>query len=248
MQANPTRSASSRRTRALLGCGAVAGPLFVTVFVVEGRQRRDYNAMRQPVSALALGPRGVVQTANFVVAGTLFLAGARGLSGHSSGRDRLVPALIGGAGLGLLAAAVFPTDPVSGYPPGKETAEPSTTATGTLHNLAALPVFLGVPAAAAFSAVKAIRHADYAWGVYSAVSAATTLATNVLAGAGFGQSPRLVNVAGLCQRIAITAAFGWVSVVCVRARCGSSLEGRPQGRSPRSTPSAGRATSAVASD
>lgn len=217
MHANLTRSASSRLTRTLLGCGAAAGPLFVTVFVAEGLQRRDYNAMRQPVSALALGPRGFVQTANFVVAGTLFLGGARGLARHSSGRDRLVHALIGGAGAGLLAAALFPTDPVSGYPPGTATAAPSTTTTGTLHNLASLPVFMGVTAAAALSALKAIRRADYAWGAYSAASAVTALTTNGLAGAGFGQSARLVNVAGLFQRVAIIAAFGWVSVVCARA-------------------------------
>ncbi len=214
MQANPTSRASSQLTRALLGCGTVAGPLFVTVFVAEAIQRPDYNAMRQPVSALALGPRGFVQTTNFVVAGTLFLGGARGLSRHSD-RDRLVPALIGGAGLGLLAAALFPTDPVPGYPPGP--GAPSTTTTGTLHNLSSLPVFMGVTAAAALSAVKAIRRADYAWGMYSAASGATTLATTTLAGAGFAQSPRLVNVGGLFQRIAIVAAFGWVSVVCGRA-------------------------------
>src|ERR1700734_2410500 len=104
----------------LLCCGAAAGPLFVTVFVVEGARRPDYKPLRHPVSSLALGSRGWVQVTNFAVAGTLYLAGATGLL---RARDpllatRLSPALFAGVGLGLLGSAAFCTDPVSGYPPG----------------------------------------------------------------------------------------------------------------------------------
>src|SRR3984885_629971 len=210
-------AASSPLTRALLRCGLVAGPLFVTVFVVEGTKRRDYRPMQQPVSALALGPRGFVQTANFVAAGTLFLAGGRVLSRAGPGPNRLVPALIGAAGIGLLAAALFPTDPVPGYPPGSESLPPHPTTTGMLHNLASVPVFLGLAVSAALSAIKAIRRGEHVWAAYSAASGATMLTTTVVAGAGFGQSPRLVGVAGLFQRVSIVAGFSWVSIACARA-------------------------------
>lgn len=60
-------------SRGLLCCGAAAGPLFVTVFVLEGTWRPDYKPLRQPVSSLALGSRGWVQVTNFAVAGTLYL-------------------------------------------------------------------------------------------------------------------------------------------------------------------------------
>lgn len=60
----------------LLCCSAAAGPLFVTVFVLEGARRPDYKPLRHPVSSLALGSRGWVQVTNFAVAGTLYLAGA----------------------------------------------------------------------------------------------------------------------------------------------------------------------------
>jgi Protein of unknown function (DUF998) len=210
-------AASSPLTRALLWCGVVAGPLFVAVFVMEGRKRRGYSPMQQPVSALALGPRGFVQTANFIVAGTLFVAGSRGLSRAGSVIGRLVPALIGGAGVGLLAAARFPTDPVPGYPPGSDTSPPHQTTTGMLHNLASVPVFLGLSASAALSAVTAIRRGEHRWAAYSAASGATMLTTTIVAGAGFGQSPRVVDVAGLFQRVSIVSGFSWVSMACARA-------------------------------
>ena len=136
----------AKPSRRLL-CSAVAGPLFVTVFVVEAARRPDYNPRRHPVSSLALGSRGWVQVTNFAAAGMLYLAGAAGLL-HA--RDpvlgtRLGPALLGGVGLGLLGSAAFTTDPVSGYPPGTPDAPTQQTTNMTIHGLAALPIFLGIP-------------------------------------------------------------------------------------------------------
>ena len=61
-------------TRGLLRCGLAAGPAFVAAFLVEGAVRDDYRPLRHPVSSLALGPRGWIQTGNFAVTGALFLA------------------------------------------------------------------------------------------------------------------------------------------------------------------------------
>jgi hypothetical membrane protein len=66
-------------TKALLACGAIAGPLFVLVFLLEGATRADYDPLRHPVSSLALGDYGWVQSANLVVAGLLTLAFSVGL-------------------------------------------------------------------------------------------------------------------------------------------------------------------------
>jgi Protein of unknown function (DUF998) len=138
------------RARGLLRCGLVAGPVFATAFLLQGAVRDGCRPPRHPVSSLALGPRGWIQAANFAVTGTLFLAGATGLSrvGDPATISPAVPALIGAAGAGLIGAAVFPTDPVSGYPPGTLDALPSPSRAGAAHNLAAIPVFLGLPAAA----------------------------------------------------------------------------------------------------
>jgi hypothetical protein len=228
-------------TRALLGCGVVAGPAFVVVFLVEGAARIDYHPLRHPVSSLALGRRGWIQSANFVMAGTLFLAGAAGLSRT---RDRTLagrvePALVGAAGIGLLAAAVFPTDPVSGYPP-ETSAITAPTTTGKAHNLAAVPVFVGLPAAAAFGSISAIRRRHFAWGAYSAATALAMLATGAVAGAGFGQVPRFVRLAGTFQRASIVLGFTWAAALCASALQRFSQSRRAAARFPGSLRSRAR--------
>jgi hypothetical protein len=43
------------------------------------------------------------------------------------------------------------------------------------------------------------------------------LTTMALAGAGFGQSPRLVNLGGLFQRASIITGFAWLTALSARA-------------------------------
>jgi hypothetical protein len=205
-------------TRRLLRCGLAAGPAFVTAFLIEGGVRDGYQPLRHPVSSLALGPRGWIQTGNFALTGTLFLAAAAGLSrtGDPAASSRPVPALIGAAGTGLIGAAIFPTDPVSGYPPGAPGALPGPSLTGTAHNLAAIPVFLGLPAAALASSGRSWETGQRTFALYSASTAITMLTTMALAAAGFGQSPRLVNLGGLFQRASIITGFAWLAALSAR--------------------------------
>jgi hypothetical protein len=209
---------SARWTRGLLYCGLAAGPIFVTAFLVEGARREGYRPSRHPVSSLALGPRGWVQAANFAVTGTLVLAGAAGVwrARDPALNTRVGQALIGAAGAGLIGAAIFATDPVSGYPPGTPDAVLQPSRTGIVHNLAAVPVFVGLPAAAFTCGWRAVRTGQPGFGLYCAATAVTMLATTALAGAGFSQSPRLVNLAGLLQRASIVTGFGWLTVLSVR--------------------------------
>ena len=215
---NPASISGARPawTRRLLRCGVAAGPAFVAVFLLEGAVRDGYRPLRHPVSSLALGPRGWIQTANFAVAGTLFLAGAAGLAraGDPVASGRAAPALVGA---GLVGAAVFTTDPVSGYPPGTPDALTQPSRTGTAHNLAAVPVFVGLPAAALACGWRTWRAGQHRFGLYSAGTAVTMLATAASAGAGFGQSPRLVNLGGLFQRASIITGFAWLTTLSARA-------------------------------
>jgi hypothetical protein len=206
-------------TRSLLRCGLAAGPVFVATFGVEGAVREGYSPRRHPVSSLALGSRGWIQTANFALAGTLLLAGAAGLSraGDRAVTGRAAPVLIGAAGAGLLGSAAFATDPVGGYPPGTPDALGHPSRRGTIHNLGAIPVFLGLPAAALTHGWRSWRTGQRRFGLYSAGTAMAMLAAAVLAGAGFGQSPRLVNLGGLFQRASIITGFAWFTAVFGRA-------------------------------
>ncbi len=214
-----TRPRSATLTRDLLRSGVAAGPLFVAVFLAEGARREDYRPSRHPVSSLSLGPHGWVQAANFGAAGALCLAGAAGLS---RSRDaiigtRLVPALIGAAGLGLLGSAVFPTDPVGGYPPGTPDVPAAQSASMTRHGIAAIPIFLGLPAAALACAWRFRRAGHPWWALYSSATAASTVVNLALAGAGFNQAPKLADRAGLFQRASIITAFAWITAMSARA-------------------------------
>ena len=206
-------------TRRLLRCGVAAGPVFVAVFLLEGAVRDGYHPLRHPVSSLALGSRGWIQTGNFALAGTLFLAGAAGLAraGDPAASSRVAPALIGAAGAGLIGSAVFTTDPVSGYPPGTPDALTEPSRAGAAHNLAAVPVFLGLPAAALACGWRSWRAGQRGAALYSGGTAVTMLATMALAGAGFGQSPRLVHLGGLFQRASIITGFTWLTARSARA-------------------------------
>ena len=195
----------------------IAGPLFVATFLVEGALRPDYDALRHPVSSLALGPRGWVQVVNFAVTGVLYLAFAIGLSRapRISVRTEIGPILIGAAAVGLIGAGVFTTDPISGYPPGTPDAFTEHTAAGVLHDLFSAPTFLALPAAALVFAWS-YRHDDRRWTWYSAGSALVLLVAFGVASAAFSQVPSLVDRGGLFQRVAVTTGFAWLTALAVR--------------------------------
>jgi hypothetical protein len=211
---------STPAVKGLLRCSTAAGPLFASVFLIEGVRRTDYNPLRHPVSSLSLGPRGSVQVANFATTGMLFLAGGLGLSRapDPTGCGRVGSAVLGAAGLDLLGSAMFKTDPISGYPPGTPNVPTEHTATAKIHNIAALPIFLGIPAGALICAWRFQRCDRRGWALYSGATGVLMATTTGLFGAGFSQKEGLVNVAGLFQRIAIITGFGWLAGLSTRAR------------------------------
>lgn len=125
-------------------------PVIVAGVVLEGGIRDGYRPRRHPVSSVASGPRGWVQTGNFAVTGTLVLAAAGGLAraGRPAASSPVTPALIGVAGAGLTGSAVVTTDSVSGYPPGTPDARTHPSLAGAAHTVVAIVVFTGLPAAA----------------------------------------------------------------------------------------------------
>jgi hypothetical membrane protein len=205
-------------TRLLLWCGAVAGPLFIAMFLLEGATAAHYNPLRHPVSSLALAPAGWLQVANFLIAGTLYLAFAAGLwrTPRTAVGTRVGVILIAAAGLGLLGSGVFITDPVSGYPPGTPDAPGDYTTTGALHDLCAIPVFLGIPAAQIAFGSRFFRRRNYGWALYSIGSAVAMLVALVCTNMAFNQVAALVNVGGLLQRITISIGFAWLTALATR--------------------------------
>ena len=59
----------------------MAGPLiFLSVFLIDGWLRPDYDPLSTFVSALSLGPRGWIQISNFIVFGILFFIFSRAIA------------------------------------------------------------------------------------------------------------------------------------------------------------------------
>ena len=73
------RESSAATTRSLLTCGVVAGPLYEVAGVIQMLVRDGFDIRRHALSLLANGDLGWIQTANFLIAGLLVIAGALGM-------------------------------------------------------------------------------------------------------------------------------------------------------------------------
>jgi hypothetical protein len=223
--ASETRESGSGLKRRLLACGAIGPPLFVAVFLVESVVHPPgYDPLRHTVSAFVLGDFGWVQRANFLVTGGLLLAFAFGLRpalrGHGYGGGRVVPALIGLFGIGLIGSALFAADPVSAgatasapYPPGTPVVA-DRTLHGVLHDLFGTPVFLGLPIACSVMAYRFARAGRKGWASYSIGTVAAYLTCFVLTSMALAQPPALLPpVGGLLQRLTIVIGWAWLTAL-----------------------------------
>ena len=203
--------------RISLLCGAIAGPLFMLVLLVQGATREDYNPIRHHGSSLELGSSlGWVQQANFIVAGSLMLIFALGLPGALRERGRRStsgPLLIGVWGLGLLGAGVFLDDPVSGYPPGTPAMTVPPTTHGDMHGKTSLVGFLALTAAYFVFARHFAAWGERRWALYSTLSGVLFPIGFVLFVAASLQAEGLVDVGGLIQRLTVTVAWAWLTLL-----------------------------------
>jgi hypothetical protein len=132
------RCDTSARTRSLLACGVLVGPFYLAVGLIQAFVRDGFDLARHPLSLLANGPGGWVQTANFLLSGLMVIAAAVGLGRVLYLQSRAVGWVLGCFGVGMIAAAVFPADPVDGFPLGTPEGYPTTVSTsGVLHFVAA---------------------------------------------------------------------------------------------------------------
>lgn len=216
--------------------GAAAGPMFVVAFTAIGARRTGYDWRRHAVSSLAAGEDGRLQRANFVLTGLLYAIAAPELarSARRVAGPRVVPVLVGAAGVGLVGAGVFVTDPVAGFPPGADVrgsgvdtrARVPQSRSGTLHNLSGVPVFAGIPVAAASCAVAAARRGEPGWAAVAAGACLLMTGCTALFGAAFGGAPGLAAHGGTFQRVSIATGFGWLTTLSIRSLVAPRGQGR----------------------
>jgi hypothetical protein len=122
------------QTWSLLRWGVVAGPLYLTVGLAQALLREGFDLSRHPLSVLANGPGGWVQTANLVVTGVMVLAAASGFARALGPKSRAATWFLAGYGLAMIAAAIFRADPLDGFPPGTPKGLPTSMSTiGLMH-------------------------------------------------------------------------------------------------------------------
>ena len=170
-------------TRRLLLCGAVAGPLFLLVVLLQDYSRPGVDPRVQPLSLLSLGSWGWLQILNFIVAGVLNLGYAVGLRRvlPGGGSGTIVPVLIAAYGLGLVAVGVFRADPAHGFPPGVGESA-SLSWHGVLHDVGGLVVFLSLAGALVAFALQFRRRRERGWALYALGSAVIVLVLFLAAG------------------------------------------------------------------
>jgi Protein of unknown function (DUF998) len=201
------------RTRTLVNLGMLAGPVFVITYTIVGRRQseRGYLRRRDPVSSLVLGDLGAVQTASFLMTGTLTCASAIGLRRalRPEPGSAAIPLLIGSAGIGFVGAGIFRTDPVG----ERSLTASGLTRTGKFHVASAVPVFSCLPVACLLGARLSSKTSGRAWTLYSTASGVASVVAAALAGLGFAGNARFGANAGVFQRIALVSGLGWLGVL-----------------------------------
>ncbi len=197
-------------TRFLLLCGAVAGPLFIFVVLIQDYSRPGFDPRLMPLSLLSLGDWGWVQISNFVLAGVLNLLYAAGLwrSLHPGRAGTWGPLFIGAYGLGLVTVGVLRTDPSNGFPPGIPTpAQPSWH--GIIHALGGLFVFLFLAAALVTFFRFFLARKEGWWAFYCLASAV------LLLGVFFGG---ISNPVLMARTLRLGTLIGWLAASLIAIR------------------------------
>ena len=186
------------------------GPvLFLLTFTLEGWLRPGYQSRSMFVSELALGPRGWIQSVNFVVFGVLFLMFTRGVSRkfQSGKASRAGPVLLTIIGVSFLVSGFFTMDPV-------ETPPDRMTWHGTLHGLFGALVFSLSPISCFVFLRRFGIDPKWRWLQWSTgLAGAIIVASVVIMAAGPTRAPALPNAFnawnGAFQRAALIPYLFW---------------------------------------
>jgi hypothetical protein len=200
--------------RVFHGVAGLGPLLFFAVATVEGHIRSGYDAIAEPISALALGPRGWIQEVNFVMFAVSLLAFAVVLRRQfRAGVGSLAgPAIFVIMTIGVSLAGAFTMDA-----PGE-----SPTLAGRLHAVAGFLVFPWIPAVLLLMA-RRFRRDDH-WRPFLMYTVATgvfclvALVFFLLFVGTPDAPPRLFSeFRGLVQRVLLLPFLIWIGLVTRRA-------------------------------
>jgi hypothetical membrane protein len=207
------RAQAAGPTRALLICGAVAGPLYLVVGLVEALNRPGFDVRRHDLSLLANGDLGWIHVTLLIVSGLLVIAGAIGMRRTmDSGRARTWgPLLVGVYGLGLIGAGFFTADPALGFPPGTPADAHAVSWHGLMHLVTAAIGFLSLIAGCLVFARRFVSAGERAWASFSVATGVVFLLAFAGIAAGSGSGSAILGF-----WIGVVLAWSWITAVSVR--------------------------------
>ena len=204
---------ASRRTRALLLCGALAGPLYLVAGLAQALTRPGFDIKRHDLSLLANGDLGWIQMANLVVSGLLVVAGAVGMRrALATGRGRTWgPLLVGIYGMGLVGGGFFTADPALGFPPGTPADAQAISWHGLLHFVSGGVGFLALIAGCFVFARRFAGRGERGWAAYSVVTGVVFFLAFAGIAAGSGNGWTILGF-----WIGVVLAWSWISALALR--------------------------------
>jgi hypothetical protein len=187
----------------------LAGPLYLVVGYAQAFTRAGFDLRRHPLSVLSNGDLGWIQVLNFVVSGSMVIAGAVGvrrvLRGAPAGKWG--PILFALFGLGMLGGALFKADPAPGFPPGSPEVV-TFSRTGMLHFVFGAVAFYALIAACFVFARRFGKLGQSGWAILSALIGADFFISFALIASGKGGSGAV-----LLLYFSVTVSFLWHSAV-----------------------------------
>ncbi|NUT58648.1 MAG: DUF998 domain-containing protein [Agromyces sp.] len=199
-------------TKSLLGWGVVAGPFYLVVGLAQALLETGFDLSRHALSLLLLGPLGWIQALNLVLSGLMVLAAAVGFARLlRGGRGVASGILLGLYGLSLFGAALFPPDPMGGFPPAGTDAS-TASVSGLLHLVAGAIGFVSLAAAAVVVGGWFRREGRRGVAITSYVAAAV-IVLGFLGGAALAMVPAGVGLLWL----AVVAGWAWLAIASLTA-------------------------------
>jgi len=196
-------------TRSLLGYGVVAGPFYLALGLAQALVRDGFDFARHPLSVLANGPGGWVQTANFVLTGLMVLAAAAGFRRVLGPGSRALAGFLGAFGAAMIVAAVLPADPVDGFPVGTPAGYPTSISTaGMVHFVAGTLGFVSL-AVSCFLAARVMSRRGTPSLARLSLFSGLAVVLGFFGGAALGGGP--AGIAGIW--FSVVVGWAWLAVM-----------------------------------
>ena len=196
-------------TKSLLTAGAIAGPIYVVVGLVQAFTRPGFDITRHALSLLSNGDLGWIQVTNFLVSGLLVIAGAVGMRRALEGKGKTWGTLlIGVYGLSLIGASIFKADPAMGFPIGTPEGVTTMSTHGLLHFMTGGIGFLALIAACFVFARRFASHGQKGWAAYSIITGVIFFASFVGISSGSGNGWIILGF-----WIGVVLAWTWISLM-----------------------------------